>query len=327
MVDIDTFLTALYVMADDFCKANMPAERYAQGKAWSRPGSAPSLHPSEVVCLALFSHFGRFASQRDFYRYAAKHLRSAFPTLPHRTQFNRVLRFCYRLIAAFAVHLARLLGASQSLYEVLDSSALPTRNYKRRGVGWLREYTNIGWNGRLGWYEGFHLLISATATGVITGWGIGAASSAEQPLGESFFAARALHPRDRERELCSVGQAASGPYVADTGFAGEPNHKRWAQHYGAEVICPPHQASKTLKGKGRLQWSKQMRRWLAGVRQMAETVYDKLHNFFSLQKERAHDFTGFQCGLASTIGLHNFCIWLNTQLSRSHLQFADLLDW
>jgi hypothetical protein len=36
---------------------------------------------------------------------------------------------------------------------------------------------------------------------------------------------------------------------------------------------------------------------------------------------------GFQARLAAKVGLHNFCIWLNAQLERPPLAFAELLDW
>lgn len=321
MVDIDTFLTELYVMVDDFCKIELPA---AHIDMRARPGPEPSLCRSEIICLALFSQFGIFASEHDFYRYASRHLRTAFPTLPARTQLNRLIRRHYSAITAFTLYLARLLKAKEPhncLYEALDTSAVPTRNVKRRGVGWLPEFTNIGYGGRIGWYNGFHLLTSVTAVGVVTGWGFGQASSKDQPLAESFFAARALPNRLKLKYMCSAGMQATVPYVADTGFEGRPNHKRWRQLYAAELICPPHPYT-----RHRL-WGWQLRRWLSSVRQIVETVYDKLHNFFRLQRERPHDLGGFQARLAATMGLHNFCIWLNVQMGRPHLAFADLLDW
>jgi len=63
------------------------------------------------------------------------------------------------------------------------------------------------------------------------------------------------------------------------------------------------------------------------VRQIVETVYDKLQNTFRLGRERPHDLSGFQARLAAKVALHNFCIWLNQQLGRERLAFADLLDW
>jgi hypothetical protein len=36
---------------------------------------------------------------------------------------------------------------------------------------------------------------------------------------------------------------------------------------------------------------------------------------------------GFQARLAAKLARHNFCIWLNGQLGRPNLAFADLVDW
>ena len=74
MVDVDTFLTILYVMVDDFCKASLPLEPH--------PGPQATLSRSEVVTLAMFGQWQGFGSERGFYRYAQRHLRAAFPQLP-----------------------------------------------------------------------------------------------------------------------------------------------------------------------------------------------------------------------------------------------------
>ena len=57
MVDIDTFLTALYVMIDDFCQSQ-PSKRH--------PGPNASLSESEVVTLAIFARWGRLNIEPDF---------------------------------------------------------------------------------------------------------------------------------------------------------------------------------------------------------------------------------------------------------------------
>jgi hypothetical protein len=329
MVDTDTFLTTLYVMVDDFCKANqstLPHERGDTLPHPHRPGRAPSLCPSEVVCLAIFSRFGLFSSEHDFYRYAHRHLLNAFPHLPHRTQLNRLIRRHYKLTTAFALHLSKLMFTQEPhthLYEALDASAVPVRDAKRRGVGWLPEYVNIGHSGRIGWYCGFHLLVSVTPVGTVTGWGFSPASCKDQPLAESFFAARALPALLKSAYMCSAGDAPGPgvPYVADAGFEGRANHRRWHSLYGAQLICPPHPYTQHRR------WGWPLRRWLSSVRQIVETVYDKLHNFLALKRERPHEFSGFVARLAATMALHNFCIWLNTQLGRPHLAFAYLLDW
>jgi hypothetical protein len=58
-----------------------------------------------------------------------------------------------------------------------------------------------------------------------------------------------------------------------------------------------------------------------------ETVYEKLHATFGLRAERPHELQGLRARLAARVALHNFCIWLNDQLSRPRLAFADLLGW
>jgi hypothetical protein len=308
MIDIDTFLTILYVMVDDFCKSHLPVER--------RPGPPASLSRSEVVTLGIFSQWSRFRSQRDFYRYAERHLRSAFPTLPNRSQFNRLLRQYREAIVAFFLYLIQELRARYCAYEVLDTSAVPVRDAKRRGSGWLAGYVDIGLSKRLGWYEGFRLLVAINPQGVITGFGFGPASTKDQPLAETFLNLRA-HPDPR---LLSVGAPALGPYVTDKGFEGMDDHGQWLLPAGVSIIHAPRRNS-------RRPWPKKLRRWLAGIRQIIETVYDKLLNMFRLCCERPHALDGFWASLAAKIALHNFCIWLNEQYGQPRLAFANLIDW
>ena len=269
MLDVDTFLTALYVIVDDFCQSHRLEQR--------RPGPEASLSKGEVITLAIFARWSRFASERDFYRYAEGHLRGAFPTLPERSQFNRLVRFYAEAIEEIALHLGQIVEGDLSPYQALDASAMPVRDAKRRGSGWLAGYADIGWSNSLGWYEGFSLLIAVEPSGVITGFCFGAASTADQPLAETFFNVRA-NPNPR---LISVGSAFSGAYVADKGFEGAENHRRWLDHYGAEVIHPPKRNSK------KRSWSKRLRRWVAGIRQIVETVFDKLFNTFGFRMERS----------------------------------------
>jgi hypothetical protein len=217
---------------------------------------------------------------------------------------------------AFFLHLVHLLAAQRCAYEALDSAGVPTRDAKRRGAGWLPGLADIGWSNRLGWYEGVHLLLAVNPTGVITGFGCGAARTKDQPLAETFFALR----RQPHPSVASVGAPAQSPYVVDKGFEGQANHTAWWTTYGAQVICPPRRNSKR-------PWPKPWRRWLAGVRQMVETVNETLHHTFRLDRERPHALSGLQARLAAKMAWHNFCMWLNEQLGRPRLAFADLVDW
>jgi hypothetical protein len=178
-------------------------------------------------------------------------------------------------------------------------------------AGWQARRISAGaiaWVGR----RVFHLLLCVTAQGVITGFGFGSARTHDQQLAATLFAARqAPWP-----QLPSAGLPARGSYVADKGFAGERPRREWAAWYQVDLVTPPHQTSK------RYRWPKALRRWLAGLRQIVETVNDKMLNTFRLARERPHDLTGFQARLAAKVALHNFCLWLNLQLDRTPLATA-----
>jgi hypothetical protein len=306
-IDLDTFLTGLYVFVDAWCKER-PARR--------RRGRPTALTPAEVVTLALFGQWARFLSERDFYRFADRRLRGAFPHLPDRAQLNRRIRAEYDLLVAVGQHLAAELGAGEVEYEVLDATAAPVRNVKRGGWGWLPEYVTRGWSTRLQWYEGFHLLVASTPDGVITGYGIGPANAKDQPLAETFFEARAAD----DPRLPTVGRATGEPYLADSGFIGADRHAYWQDDLGARGICPPYRSSKQ-------NWPYPLRRWLSGHRQIIETVNDRLLHTFRLERERPHELGGFHARLAAKVALHNFCCWFNRQLGRPLLAFADLPGW
>ena len=107
MVDVDTFLTILYVMVEDFCQTRPPKKR---------PAPEASLCQSEVITLAIFARWSRFASEREFYRYADGHMRGASPALPSRPQFNRLVRLYTQSIEQIAVKLGKRLEDKAHAY-------------------------------------------------------------------------------------------------------------------------------------------------------------------------------------------------------------------
>lgn len=308
MLEVDTFLVWLYVVVDDFCKAALPGER--------QPGPAASLSRSEVLTLALFGQWGRFASERDFYRYAQRRLRPAFPTLPVRSQFNRLLRAQQPALVACGQFFAAQSGAGQAPYEAFDGTAVPVRNGKRRGRGWLAGQAAIGYSTALGWYEGFYLGLAVTDAGVITGWVLAPANTNDHWVGEAFFALR--HTPDAR--VAGAGPPSAGPYLTDTGFEGPRWHAHWQAAYDAQVICRPQRKSKRA-------WSPEWTAWLASLRQIVETVIAQLHAPFRLRRERPHALSGLLARLAAKVALHNFCCWLNRRLGREPLAVAELLAW
>jgi hypothetical protein len=309
MLDPETCLIALYVVVDSFCKAHVPERP-------PTPGRQPSLAVSEVVTLAIFGQWAEFRSERGFWRWAERHLRELFPTLPHRSQFNRLQRAHLPVIIAFTLHLGQELTELGEPYELLDGTGLAVRNDKRGGAGWLPEAVSIGSCGRLRWFEGFRLLVCSTVDGVVTGWGCGTATTSERALAETFFAARA----DPDPGLSSVGTATGLAYLADMGFSGKDCQARWQSRYGAIVRSSPPTHAKAV-------WPKRGRRALARIRQIIESVFRRLLHDFRLEHERPHTIGGFLTRLAAKIGLHHTCIWLNRVAGQPDLAIAGLIAW
>lgn len=308
MIDYETFLTELYVIVDDFCKS--------QYRLKKRRGRQRTMSQSEIVTLAIAGQWSNFNSEREFYRYIENNFKEAFPQLVRREQLNRQMNQNQEVITAFALYLADTIGRDVD-YEALDGTAIPTRNHKRRGNGWLPGLADYGWSNRLGFFEGVHLLTSVTPIGVITGFGFGPASLKDSVLAETFFAARAK-PQPR---LPHVGLPAKGDYVADKGFSQDKNLLRWKTLYDVNVIAAPKRNSRTRR------WPRKLRRWLAGLRQIVETVNEKLHHTFRLATERPHSLIGLQSRIAAKVALHNFCIYFNLNNARNPLSFVDIINW
>lgn len=233
MVDVDTFLTTLYVLVAECDKRALPPEQ-------PTPGPAPALSRSEALTLALFAQWGTFSSERAFYRYAERHLRAAFPTLPTRSQYNRHLRrltpYLITVGQWVATRLLALLRPPGSCaYEVVDSLGVAVRHNQRRGHGWLPGQAARGWCNRLGWYIGFHLLTVVTPEGLITGFGFAPGNSADAPLADTLLAARHT-PQPRLPE--AGASTGDGCYLADTGFEGGAGRRAGAS--SIRRVCSFH---------------------------------------------------------------------------------------
>lgn len=308
MPDLETVLVAVYVLADTFCAAQPPEP--------PRPGPPPALTAAEALTLATIATHTRHQSERAFWRFAQQRLRSAFPTLPSRSQFNRQRRRLADLTARFALALGDPVERARAPYEALDGAALPVRAVKRRGRSWLTGVADLGWSTRLGWYFGARLLLAVTPAGTITGFGVGSASCPERQLADTFLATRA----GRIAGLPGIGPPAAGSYLADGGFAGRDCQARWRDEAGAVVHAPPHPASRD-------RWPAPTRRWLASRRQIVETVIGRVVGADGLERSRPHDLSGLLARVAGAVCWHNAGIWLNRRLGQPALTRLEIRGW
>jgi hypothetical protein len=302
----ETAVIAVYVMVDEFQRTELPP-------VVRKGGQQAALDRGEVLTLALLGQLGGFASERAFYRFVAAEWRHLFPRLPSRVQLNAAVRAQAGALVAFGRACARRLDALTAEYEVLDCTAVPLRTAQRRGVGPMPEVVARGRSLRLGWFVGVRLLIAVTPTGVVTGWGIAPGNEQDRNLTDALLAERAAPIQ----ALPSAGRAASGVYLADSGFAGRAARARWAE-FGADVLAPPQ------RGSGD-RWPKPVRAQHRRHRQIVETVFARLHGPLRLERDRPRSLGGLLTRIAAKIALSNALIRLNGDAGQPGLTLAGVV--
>lgn len=118
----------------------------------------------------------------------------------------------------------------------------------------------------------------------------------------------------------SVGRAASGEYLADTGFAGREAQARWAETAAAVVVAPP-------KPDRADRWPGAWRRVHAHLRQIVETVIDRLQHLLRLVDDRPRTLGGWFSRLAAKVAMHNALIVWNRQTGHPDLASAEVIGW
>lgn len=327
-MDLDTFLTQLYVIVDDWYKAELA------GQMTRRRGPVPKMSDSEVLTVALAGQWRvgvPWRSERGVVRYMQAHGRSWFPNMLGHSQFNERVRCLWAVLVRLQQVVAQWLYVDE-LFETVDCTELPhcslsqAASYDRH---WLSGRLGRGGN-HGGWYYGEQLLVSTTSSGVITGWLVGQAQIDDRWMMEAFLSTRyqfmqMMGPEPAERKkhktvqvatpesfspAIATGIAQGGPYLADEGFNGERWRSHWQQAYGADVICAPPQNAINA-------WEKAEKRWLSKHRQIVETVLSRLTTVFDLKRLNAHTAWGTITRLAAITAAYNLGILFNRLLGRA----------
>ena len=83
----------------------------SSAKTEAGPASIPLLE-LRLVTPAFLAGWSKCSSERQIYRYATSRLHDASPTLPDRSEFNRLVHHHPHLIPAVALHRAESDGSS-----------------------------------------------------------------------------------------------------------------------------------------------------------------------------------------------------------------------
>ena len=212
------------------------------------------LSDPEVITLAILAQWPRFRSERDFWRFASAHLRPYFPMLCSQGQLNRRIRALEPEMRALQRSFAEELSEPSALYRVMDTTLVPAMvrvRASRKGL-FCGQATFGRSASKTEWVYGFKVALVVDPDGVVTAFGLAAASSDERPIGDALIAS------DRH-----------GTYLADKGFTGVEWERLWMEQYGTLVAATPKNNSKRA-------WPKADRRWASGKRQIIEGVIGQL---------------------------------------------------
>jgi hypothetical protein len=297
MMDLDSFLVSLYVLVDDWWKADHPST------APRKPGRPALLSESEVLTLAILAQWPRFRSERDFWRFAWAHLRPYFPMLCSQGQLNRRIRALEPEMRLLQQAFARGLSEPSAVYRVMDTTLVPAIvrvRASRKGL-FCGQATFGRSASKTEWIYGFKVALVVDPEGVITAFGLASAASDERPIGDALLAS------DRY-----------GAYLADKGFTSVEWERLWMEIYGALVAATP-------KNDSRRAWSKADRRWASGKRQIIEGVIGQLKDIFALERHRAKTLGGLLTRLAAKVAAYTCAQRINDSLGRPLRHLADLL--
>jgi hypothetical protein len=326
-LDLETFLTALYVIVDDLYQSHIVPRMPTTG------GPTAQMSDSEVLCLGLAVQWRSgvpWKSEHGIMRYVRKHLRHLFPTVLTQSAFNRRLR---RLWGAFIL-LQDAVAAqlTQGGYDVIDGFPIPVAHGARSfSPGWLADIARIGKGGNDRYFYGVRLMMVINQNGVATGWALASGNVQERWVAELLFRSRAgvsgLHgplddkgqqpkvkpPEEWMAIVPSGGVASTKPILSDCGFRGDDWLAHWVQAYGAQV-CPLPKAAPRAQ-----------RRWWSSARQVVETTFANLSETFGLKYPGAHSTWGLLMRVAAKVAAYNLGIMLNRLLGRPDFAFATLI--
>jgi hypothetical protein len=294
--DLDTLLTALYVLVDDH--VIKPGPR--------RPGHPKRLSDAELVCLAVAQVLLGARSEHHWLRMCYGRLGHLFPYLPKQPGYHKRIKAAAPLICQAMLYLAALCPSWADDLRLLDATPVPcgaSRQTVRRSelAGWAN-YGYCAAHSR--WYWGLKLYLITTAEGMPVAWCL-----ADPETGEREVAADLLdHARD-------TGALRQGMIVlAGKGLAGR-ELERYASGQVKVLLARPDRRDEPRRYGN-----------LGGMRQWVESVYDTCKDQLSLERHGGRTPEGVFARIAQRLLALAAAIWHNWTVRTTDLRSLIAYD-
>jgi hypothetical protein len=294
--DLDTLLTALYVLVDDHVIEPGPR----------RPGHPKRLSDAELVCLAVAQVLLGARSEHHWLRMCYGRLGHLFPYLPHQPGYHKRVKAAAPLICTTMLYLATLCPSWSDGLRLLDATPVPCgasrQTVRRSDLAGLANYGYCAAHSR--WYWGLKLYLITTAEGMPVAWCL-----ADPKIGEREVAADLL---DLARD---TGALREGMIVlADKGLAGRELERYAAEQVKVLLVRPDRKDERYRYGN------------LGGMRQWVESVYDTAKDQLSLERHGARTAEGVFARIAQRLLALAACIWHNWSVRTTDLRSLIAYD-
>jgi hypothetical protein len=283
--DLDTLLTALYVLIDDHV---IPAER-------RRPGRPKRLSDAELVCLAVAQVLLGARSEHHWLRMCYGRLGPLFPYLPKQPGYHKRVKAAAPLICQTTMYLATLCPSWADRLRLVDATPLPCgtsrQTVQRSELAGTASYGYCAAHSR--WYWGLKLYLLTTPEGMPVAWCLAEAKLGERDVAEEFLGYAA-----------DIGALRDGMVVlADKGLSGRPLARYAAEQVGVLLVHPDRKNDKRRYGN------------LAGIRQWIESVNDTLKGQLDLERHGARTTPGVFTRVAQRLLALAAAIWHNWHIN------------
>jgi hypothetical protein len=271
--DLDTLLTALYVLADDLLPRRPRARRH------------PKITDAELVCLAVAQIMLDCPSERRFLRFAIVRLGHLFPYLPKQPGYNKRMRALAPQIVRLLNTIARCSPSWCDNVRLLDSTPVPCaasrQTVKRSHFAGHAAYGYCASHSRYFW--GFRLYLLCAPDGMPIAFELAPANAPE---------------REVAAELLGRVELDGYTVIADKGFAGADFEALMAE-FGALFLRPDRKDESHRFGG------------LGGIRQWIESIVDTFKGQLSLERHGAHTMPGLLTRIAQRLLALAAGLWHN----------------
>jgi hypothetical protein len=279
--DLDTLLTALYVLVDDHVIP--PRQR--------RPGRPKQLSDAELVCLAVAQVLLGARSEHHWLRLCYGRLGHLFPYLPKQPGYHKRVKAAAPLICQTTMVLAMSCPSWADQLRLFDATPVPCgtsrETVKRSALAGIAGYGYCASHSR--WYWGWKLYLLTTAEGMPVAWCLADPKIGERDVAQELLAAA------RDQQLLRTGMLV----LTNKGLAGRDMERYATEQVEVLLVRPDRRDEQRRYGK------------LAGMRQWIESVNDTLKGQLDLERHGGRTPAGVYARIAQRLLALAATIWHN----------------